>query len=186
MLNKLAELVNDCKNRFYNVKTKSPTYPPIYTLISSVTNGKSFISTNFESNNIYFVRIQKFKVRLTIWNPKTGEIKIVKTRLTSQPKKLEIKKDGMELLRDYFSLLFKRPFMSLSAVNLTILPRMIPALLGSIFTGSFVHLEAGANLLAHKFSADGIDRNDMRELVSFADSCLLSQFRNPEKSIRQM
>lgn len=146
-------------------------------------NCRSVISTNFQTNNVYFARIKKFKMRLTVWNPSTGEIKTIKTRLAAKPRELEIKKDGMQLLRDYFSLLFKRPFLSLSAVQLTYLPKMIPVLLGSNFTGNFVHLEVAANLFAYKLLETGIDRNSMRELLSFADGCLLGQFREPAKSM---
>ncbi|MCW4015594.1 MAG: hypothetical protein NWF06_04420, partial [Candidatus Bathyarchaeota archaeon] len=101
--------------------------------------------------------------------------------LTAQSKQIQIEKEGMQLLKDYMPLLFERPFLTLLAVNQPLSPLTLPETLTSLFTANFIHLEAGANLLSYKFTDDGIDRNSMRELVSFADSCLLSMFRTPKR-----
>ena len=188
MLNDLSELVHGCIDHYFNVHVKRPEYPPINKIISTIVEDKSFISTNFHTNHVYFVKMNKLRAHLTIWNPSTGEIKTIETQLTMQPQELEIKKDGMQLLKDYFSLLFKRPFLSLAALTWPLIgiPTIIPTVLVNIFAGNFVYLEAVANLFAYRLRENGIDRNSMRELLSFADGCLVGQFRNPDKSIRSI
>lgn len=179
-LDELTELVQDCIDRYFNINTVHNKQPSIDQLVTSITNGQCFISTNFESNEILHVRIKKLKAYLTYWNPKTGQIRKIKTRLAKQSKEIQIQEDGMQLLKDYLSLLFERPFLSISTVYQTSSELTLPETLTSVFLGNFVHLESGANLLAYKFADIGIDRNSMRELVSFADSCLLGLFRNPK------
>jgi len=180
-LDELTEMVQDCIDRYFNIKTVHGKQPSIDQHITAITNGKCFISTNFESNDILYVRIKKLKAYLTYWNPKTGEIKKNKTILTTKSKEIPIQEDGMQLLTDYLSLLFERPFLSLLTVYQPSSPLTLPETLTSLFAANFIHLEAGANLLAYKFADNGIDRNSMREVVSFADSCLLSLFRNPKR-----
>ncbi|MCW4016886.1 MAG: hypothetical protein NWF06_10990, partial [Candidatus Bathyarchaeota archaeon] len=74
-LDELTEMVQDCIDRYFNINTVHSKQPSIDRHVTAITNGKCFISTNFESNNILYVRIKKLKAYLTYWNPKTGEIK---------------------------------------------------------------------------------------------------------------
>jgi hypothetical protein len=139
--------------------------------------------TNFEAPTVYSVNIKNFDVRIQTWNPQSEETQIVETTLPPHPQEIEIKKDGLTLLRDYISLLFRRPFLSLSTIGFTLLPRPLPRILADTFVANSVHLEAGANLFAFKYSETGLNKTCMRELLSFADGFLLSQFRHPAESM---
>lgn len=185
MLEDLSEQVQKWQDNYFNVKTNRTKLPPIYQLIKNISNGKSVILSGFNTKDITMIyfKMKKFKVHSTIWNPSQNSIKKVKSRLPLKSQNLKITEDGMKILRDYLSLIFKRPFLSLSAAQLTKVPRMVPLLLSSNFIGAITHIEVAANLFANRFTESGIDKEGMRDILSFADGCLLSMFRNPVKSM---
>lgn len=186
ILEDLSDQVQEWQDNYFNVKTNRTKLTPIYQLIKNIANGKSVILGGFSTKDITMIyfKIKKFKVHSTIWNPAQNSIKKVKSRLPIKSLNLKITEDGMKILRDYLSLIFKRPFLSLSAVQLTKAPRMVPLLMSSNFVGAITHIEVAANLLAYRFTENVIDREGMRDILSFADGCLLSMFGNPQKSMR--
>jgi hypothetical protein len=185
VLSSLSELAYAFADDFFHVNSGHAKFPPMSQIISQIANGKSVICNNFSDRPLmeYFI-ISGLKVQSTIWNPANGEIKITKPRLIPEKMELEIDNDALALLKDYFSLTFKRPYLSLSAASLTRLPTMMSNHYVGNIVGNFIHLDAAANLFAYRIPNNKVDRTIMREILSFADGCLLSQFRKPRTVLK--
>jgi hypothetical protein len=94
---------------------------------------------------------------------------------------LEIEKAARKLLNDYVSLICNRPFLSLATrMCATIKPRPVPIYLLRSLAGSFVPLEIGATVIAIRDKLKTIDRDTMREIISFSEAAMLSRFRRPK------
>lgn len=105
----------------------------------------------------------------------------LKTKTPVKLLDLEIDKDARALLRDYASLACRRPFLSLAAVMAPINGDSAPLNLIGAFSGAFGSMDIGATLVALRDNLSGIDREAMREIISYSEANIRNIFLNPSK-----
>ncbi|PVX26103.1 MAG: hypothetical protein CW691_02460 [Candidatus Bathyarchaeum sp.] len=176
-------LILEVHNNYYNIKSPMPKHPHMNVILSDMLKNKGGIATNFDSNNPYYVRVKKGRARIISLELNSNKIEETYVGFPDKPLELEMDIGALKILKDYVKLLMKRPFLALSTISLGIAPRYISTFAISNLMGAFVNLEAGATFYACKNEVNKLDSNAIREIISFADGCLMSQFRNPEGAI---
>jgi hypothetical protein len=137
-----------------------------------------YIATKFTSHHIYCAKTKGNKISIRRFDD-INEIEHIELK----PKYLDIGMDdgATNLFRDYISLLCSRPFLSLASVlkfNQHDNKNAFQHLQGC-FNGSLRTVEAGAALIAQRDNLTIIDRNSMREIISYAEGNTHSLFINP-------
>lgn len=178
---KAKSLIFNFIDEYYDVKPKREKFPPMDVILTSMLKSKSAIATDFQSNNPFHVRIKNGRAQVTVYNICSKKTEKIVFKLPNKPLRLSIDSDALELLKDYVELLMKRPFLSLSAASVIITGTRcnIPSMATSLLVGAFTNLEAGATFTALKNNSGNVDKNTMREIISFADGCLCGIFKNP-------
>jgi len=94
-----------------------------------------------------------------------------------------MEKKSRELLADYGSLMVRRPFLFLGTISSRILPQVIPMSSTDHLVGAFLSLEVGASVISARESTSEIHREIMREILSFCEPCVHSQFKAPDRAL---
>jgi len=143
-----------------------------------------YIGTRFESNNLCLVKVKGNKTKITVFDQNLKELNKVKMKTPRKFLDLEIDKEAQHLLNDYVSFLCHRPFLSLATIfSNKNDPRPIPFILESTLAGSLMIVEVGATLLASRDKLKSIDRDTMREIISYSEGSIQPMFSNPDKVV---
>lgn len=158
-----------------------PEIPPMTRLVEETA--KIYVATTFRSCKVCRIRTRGAKMYFVLFDPSTEKVTKVKTRTPTKTPQLEIDKRSRQLLADYASLIVRRPFLSLAAVSSELFHQAIP--IGSVdhLIGAFVPLEVGAAVVASRDSLSEVNQEAMRESISFAEECVLGQFRSPDRAL---
>jgi len=140
-----------------------------------------YIATRFESNKLALAEMKGSKIIMVLFNNEIKEICRVKFRVPLEFRFLEMDKGAQDLLHDYVSLLLNRPFMSLAAIKAVFGQIPMPLSLAQALSGAFVPIEAGATLVAYRDKLKRVDREAMREIISFSEGTTYSTFQRPDK-----
>lgn len=161
------------------IERKTPKRVTI-SVATSVKNTEGlYIATRFESCNLGLVKVKGSKIVMTLFDDKLEKVKRVKIKTPRKFSDLEIEKSAQGLLSDYVSFLCNRPFLSLGAIIANIEHVPVSVSLMRTLGGSFVPIEVGATLVAHRDNLESIDRDVMREIISFSEGTTHSTFTNP-------
>jgi len=160
---------------------KAPRIPPI--LVGSATKRTEglYIATRFESHNLGLVKSRGSKIKIALFDNNLVEVKKTTLKTPSKFSELEMDKEAQRLLSDYASFLFSRPFLSLAAIIASMRHIPIPMILPRVLAGSFMPIEVGATLIAYRDNLERIDRDTMREIISFSEGTTHSAFISPDK-----
>ncbi|MCJ7632443.1 YkgJ family cysteine cluster protein [Candidatus Bathyarchaeota archaeon] len=155
---------------------------PISTLIKS-TEGL-YIATSFQSHYLGSVARKGSKFRIVSFDEKLEKKKNVNKAIPPAFEELELDKDAQQLLYDYILLLMERPYLSLCAI-MAILQHE-PASLNYVrsIAGAFSPIEVGATLIAQRDNVKTVDRDTMREIISFSEGNVRGSFIRPDKPHR--
>lgn len=139
-----------------------------------------YIATRFEKFNPCLVVTKGTKINILEFDDKANVARRVKIH---SPKilSLELTSGARQILRDYEVLLSNRPFLSLATVKALMENEPVPRCLIALFAGAFIPLEAGASIVAYRDNLRVIDREAMREIISFAEGTTQSTFNRPDK-----
>lgn len=159
---------------------------PTYSVAKLVKHAAGlYIATRFESHPLCLVKVRGSKTAITLFDENLTELNDVRIKTPTKFLELEIDKGAQHLLNDYVSFLCNRPFLSLGAIiATTIEPRPVPISLSNTLAGSFMPIEAGATLIAFRDNLERIDRNTMREIISFSEASICSTFTRPDIAVR--
>jgi len=140
-----------------------------------------YIATRFESCHLGLVQVRGSKTMITLFDENLKRLKRIRMKTPTEFLNLEIDKSAKRLLDDYISFLCRRPFLSLAAtLATTISPQPVPSYLSNILSGSFLPMEVGATLIALRDNLKAIDRETMREIISFSEEAIVSSFKRPD------
>jgi hypothetical protein len=152
--------------------------PPIKKLVSQA---EVYIATRFKSTGICLVKPVGSKTVIVLFDENLKQKKAVKVKTPTKTPDLEIKRAAHELLNDYVSLICNRPFLSLATrMCATIKPRPVTIYLLRSLARSFMPIEIGATVIATRDKLKAINRDTMREIISFSEAAMLSRFRRPK------
>jgi len=160
---------------------KAPKIPPISVGSATKNTEGLYIATRFESHNLGLVKSRGSKIKIALFDNNFKEIKKTKLKTPAKFLELEMDKEAQHLLGDYVSFLFSRPFLSLAAIIASMEHTPIPMILPKVLAGSFVPIEVGATLIAYRDNLERIERDTMREIVSFSKGTTHSTFNRPDK-----
>lgn len=182
-LSEFQDTITDIVTKSFRTKIKIPPTPPITKLVSRQAG--IYIATRFESHNICWLKVNGSKTVMILFDENLKPKKTVKMKTPTKILNLEIERSARELLNDYVSLICNRPFLSLAAIMCTtIKPRPAPIYLLRILASSFLPIEVGATLIATRDKLKVIDRDTMREIVSFCEASMIGTFRRPDVATR--
>jgi len=160
------------------ITAKMPPIPPI---TKPISRAEVYVATRFESSGLCLVKPVGSKTVMVLFDENLKRKKAVKVKTPTKSPDLEIERAARELLNDYVSLICNRPFLSIATRMCVIMkPRPVPIYLLRALAGSFMPLEMGATLIATRDKLKAIDRDTMREIISFSDVTMLSRFRRPK------
>jgi hypothetical protein len=139
-----------------------------------------YIGTRFKSHHLCLVKVKGSRTNITILD---NRIKKLKTIRIDSPKllDLELDREARFLLEEYVSLLCNRPFLSMASTIAMMKHEPVPRYLFGGLAGSLVPIEAGATLIAYRDHLQTIDRETMREIISFSEGTTQSTFQRPDK-----
>jgi len=160
---------------------KAPKIPLISVGSATKSTEGLYIATRFESHNLGLVKSRGSKIKITLFDNNFKEIKKTKLKTPANFLELEMDKEAQRLLSDYVSFLFSRPFLSLAAIIASMEHISIPMILPKVLAGSFMAIEVGATLIACRDNLERIDRDTMREIISFSEGTIHSAFNRPDK-----
>jgi hypothetical protein len=144
-----------------------------------------YIATRFESYHLASVAVRGSKTEFASYDNKLHKVNTVKIRTPTEFLKLEIDKDAQQLLHDYISFLLSRPFLSLAANISKLEPRPIILTLSNVLSGSFMPIDVGATAIAYRDHLKRIDRDTMREIISFTEAMVRNAFIRPDITIHK-
>ncbi|UCE16665.1 MAG: hypothetical protein JSV12_03415 [Candidatus Bathyarchaeota archaeon] len=148
--------------------------PPWSKLVFNVARG--YIATRFESCRAYYIKIRGQETTIISTDSQLQDRRETKIKTPEGPPNLELDDGARDLFSDYVSLMFKRPFLSLAATCLELGPRYVPMYLSELLVGSLVSLEIGAAIISSRDELTRVDRDTMREIISFSEPVVLNQF----------
>jgi len=172
--------VDDCLD-IPKSRREHPKVPPFLNVVRNMSKG--YIATGLSSCKVWMTKLHGTKMRFTSFDPKSRKTTTIKKRIPIEPPQLEIEKRSRELLADYGSLMVRRPFLFLGAVSSRILPQVIPMSSSDHLVGAFLSLEVGASVISARESTSEIDKKTMREILSFSEACVHSQFKAPDRAL---
>jgi len=178
-LSEFQDTITNIITKSFRTKIKIPPTPPIAKLVSRQAG--IYIATRFESYNICWLKVNGSKTTMTLFDENLKPKKTVKMKTPTKSLNLEIERSAHKLLNDYVSLICNRPFLSLAAIiSTTIKPRPAPMYLLRTLASSFLPIEVGATLIATRDKLKAIDRDTMREIISFCEESMIGTFRRPD------
>lgn len=178
-LSEATQLIFDTVAGLFN--QKAPKIPLISVGSATKNTEGLYIATRFESHNLGLVKSRGSKIKIALFDNSLVEVKKTTLKTPQKFSELEMDKEAQRLLSDYVSFLFSRPFLSLAAIVSSIKHTSIPMILPKILGGSFVPIEVGATLIAYRDNLERIDRDTMREIISFSEGTIHSAFNRPDK-----
>jgi len=176
-VSELKDLVFEAADDFLDIpklKREHGELPPWSKLVFNVARG--YIATRFESCRAYYIKVRGSETTMISVDSQLQDRREVKFKTPEGPSELELDKGARDLFSDYVSLMFKRPFLSLAATCLELGPRYVPMYLSELLVGSLVSLEIGAAVISSRDELRRVDRDTMREIISFSEPVVLNQF----------
>lgn len=167
-------------------KQEIPKNHPISVQNAIKNTGGIYIATRTETYGLGLVKVKGSIMSISLFD---NNLKISsKTRIKTPTKfsDLELDKGAQQLLNDYVSLNCSRPFLSLAAILASSENIPVPINLIRILTGSFVSIETGATIIAHRDRLETIDRETMREIIGFSDALTHGAFVNPASCTKRI
>jgi len=168
------------------VGEESPRIPPCSPATATKNTQGLYIATRFETHPLGLVKVTGSKTNISLFDEKLREIRktTIKTP-TAGFLSLEMDREAQGMIRDYVSFLCNRPFLSLASIRALVENVPVPILLQRTFAGAFAPLEVGATLVAYRDKLKSLDRDAMREIISFSEGNTHSIFAGSGKVHRQ-
>lgn len=154
--------------------------PQMHNLVRAIA--RSYLATRFDSTKIYTMQVKGSKILMKCLDPIKGTAGRIRCKIPAKSLCLGIERKAKEMLEDYMALMLQRPFLSLAASAVLLYPTCVPFLYTDNLVGSVVNLEVGASIIAERDHLTTIDADSMREIISFSEISLISQFNRPDKS----
>ncbi|RLI47017.1 hypothetical protein DRO69_01740 [Candidatus Bathyarchaeota archaeon] len=176
-VSELKDLVFDAADDFLEIpklKREHSELPPWSKLVFNVARG--YIATRFESCRVYYIKVRGSETIMISVDSELRDRREVRFKTPEKSPDLELDNGAHNLFNNYVSLMFKRPFLSLAATCLEFGPRHVPVYLSELLVGSLVSLEIGAAIISSRDELTRVDRDTMREIISFSEPVVLNQF----------
>jgi len=176
-VSEIKDLVFEAVDDFLEIpklKREHSELPPWSKLVFNVARG--YIATRFESCRVYYIKVRGQETTIISTDSQLQDRREIKIKTPEGPSELELDNGARDLFSDYVSLMFKRPFLSLAATCLGLGPRYVPMYLSDLLVGSLVSLEIGAAVISSRDGLTRVDRDTMREIISFSEPVVLNQF----------
>jgi Fe-S-cluster containining protein len=176
-VSELKDLVFEAADDFLDIpklKREHDELPSWKKLVFNVARG--YIATRFESCRVYYIKVRGQETTMISTDSQLRDRREIKFKTPEGPPELELDDGAHDLFGDYVSLMFKRPFLSLAATCLELSPRHVPMYLSELLVGSLVSLEIGAAVISSRDGLTRVDRDTMREIISFSEPVVLNQF----------
>jgi len=176
-VSELKDLVFEAADDFLDIpklKREHDELPSWKKLVFNVARG--YIATRFESCRVYYIKVRGQETTIISTDSQLQDRSEIKFKTPEGPSELELDDGAHDLFSDYVSLMFKRPFLSLAATCLELRSRHVPIYLSELLVGSLVSLEIGAAVISGRDELTRVDRDTMREIISFSEPVVLNQF----------
>ena len=140
----------------------------------------AYIATRFESFSLGLLESKGTKLKMLFFDENMSVLKRTQFLAPSCFKELELDKDAHNLLIDYISLLLNRPFTSLAVALSGYNQEQVASNFISGLSGALALLEGSANIIALRDKLTTIDKDTMREIISFCEGNVISGFMRPD------
>jgi Fe-S-cluster containining protein len=160
---------------------KVSTIPPFSVPAVIRSTEGLYIATRFQSYDLGLIRTKGSKLKIISFDEELREKKNIKKAMPTAFKELELDKGAQQLLYEYILLIMERPYLSLSAVLAVLNQEPVSLNFARGIAGVFAPIEAGATLIAERDNITRIDRDTMREIISFSEGNSRGSFIRPDK-----
>jgi hypothetical protein len=140
----------------------------------------AYIATRFESFNLGLFQAKGTKLKMLLFDENLVELKKTVFLYPRDFGNLEMEKSAYRLFRDYISLLLHRPYLSLATTLSISNGEQVGSNFFSSLCGVLGLVETSANIIALRDNLTTIDRETMREIISFCEGSILSTFIRPD------
>jgi len=140
-----------------------------------------YIATRFQSHDLGLVTTKGSKLKIVFFDEELREKKNVKKAIPTAFEELELDKGAQQLLYEYILFIMGRPYLSLSAVLAVLKQEPVSSNFARSIAGVFPPIEVGATLIAQRDNITRIDRDTMREIISFSEGNSRGSFIRPDK-----
>lgn len=139
-----------------------------------------YIATRFEAYSLGNVITKGSKLEMSLFDENLVKTKNVKIKIPYALSELKMDRNAQSLLNDYISLVLSRPYLSLATVLTSQNGRSVPINLLSTLSGAITQIDGGATVIARRDNLATVDRDSMREIISFCEGNVLSSFIRPD------
>lgn len=166
-------------------KQEVPKFPPVSVRRAIKNTDGLYIATRTEAYSLGLVKVRGSKTSMSLFDNDLRTISNTRIKTPTKFSDLELNREAQHLLNDYVSLICSRPFLSHAAIVAKLEHVPVPINLVRTLSGSFVPIETGATLIAHRDGLETIDRETMREIIGFSEGNTHSLFTSPFRVHRQ-
>ncbi|MHA2062388.1 MAG: hypothetical protein ACW963_08885 [Candidatus Sifarchaeia archaeon] len=162
------------EKRFHFPKNifKSPNMR--YRLSKDIRKSGVYIATRFNSFNCINVTLRGNRVTMTTLNGKRKKFQL-------EQRQLPLTQDAIKMLEDYISFQFERPLLFMTGLISVFYKRRCTASAIDVLWSIMNTLDIGFSLISLRDRLSEVDRDSLREIISFVEPSIHGMYLRPDR-----